>query len=160
MQDNSDFSKKISIRHFVLSKHDKIDNVADCYAGCGIITKSLWQHVASHVFCIEKNITKLSQIDCCNVTKIHANNFDCINIIANCEIFDCDAYGLAMPFVKEIAKSVNKKWVVFSDGTPEKARKVYSAFKQFNDNCKSVFSEFYYEQSSAGNAYYGYGLLK
>jgi len=161
MQDNSDLLKKLALRNAVIKKHrSAINMVADCYAGEGVITSMLWQHVAKQVICIDRNRRKLNKIQVPQIKTLCGNNMDFIDDIAHCDLFDCDAYGLVMPFIQTLADRVSQKWVVFTDGTPEKGRKVYSAFKQFDAQCQQLFSEWHVEMSAGGNAYYGYGLLK
>jgi tRNA G26 N,N-dimethylase Trm1 len=161
MQDNSDLFAKIAIRQKAIRIYSRpLSRVADCYAGEGVITQMLWSGIAKAVLCIDKDSAKISKITANNVIKKIGDNVQFLTDISECDIIDCDAYGLVMPFINQLAPLCAGKIVVFTDGTPEKGRKVYSAFKAFNADCKRLFAEYSVELSNGGNAYYGYGILK
>jgi hypothetical protein len=160
MQDNSDFFRKIAIRQDLLRRVGRVGIVADCYAGGGEITQILWSHVADKVVCIDKNAAKLASFDCRNAEKHCGDNLELTHLLHECDLFDCDAYGLVMPLIKRIATFAGGKPVVFTDGTPEKGRKLYAAFSAFEKDCRAVFSDYAYERSAAGNAFYGWGFLR
>lgn len=162
MQDNSDFFRKIALRQQALREysHERF-TVADCYAGTGEITQHYWSIAAQQVLCIEQHQDKARHISGANVTVKIGRNVDFLAEIIACDVIDCDAYGLVMPFVRKLKQAGgSSKLIIFTDGTPEKGRKVYSAFKTFKTNLDDLFSTVTYELSNAGNAYYGYGYLK
>lgn len=156
MQDNSDIQHKLNIRHRALKALGfRPSCVLDMYAGEGEITRLLWRHAADKVVCIERDPTKAARIE--GATVIVGDNSNYTSMAADADLIDCDAYGLVMPIVDLLPSG---KLVVFTDGTPEKARKVWSANKEFYSSLSSLLSDAVVERSIAGNAFYGYGWRK
>lgn len=134
----------------------KADLVADCFAGEGEISKLFWKANANHVLCIEINKRKAERLpDCFDV--ICDDNRNCIAEISKADIIDCDAYGIVSDFINLLPKN---KMVVFTNGTPLKAKKVYTAERGFREFLAQRFSESYVLLGSNKTVYYGWGITK
>lgn len=159
MDDNSDFAAKILMRQRALV-YRPIRLVVDYYAGEGLITLRLWRHIAQRVICIERDEKKARRIKAENVQVIVGNNTDYVCLAKDADIIDCDAYGLVMPFIERVRLSGATPFAFFTDGTPEKQRKVHRAYADFAQKLSENLIDFYFEKSLGGNAYYGYGRIK
>lgn len=156
MQDNSELEQKIKIRKKALDLLGKRPRlVVDLFAGEGVITNMLWSRCADKVIAIEKDFTKAQKIKCSEVYVGDNKNF--FHLCNNADIVDVDAYGMAMPIIERFPKGVI---VVFTDGTPEKARKIWSANTVFFKESKRLLGNLNFEKSHAGNAFYGFGVRK
>lgn len=159
MDDNSDFATKILMRQRALA-YRPIRLVVDYFAGEGLITSRLWRHISERVICIERDKNKAMRIKGDNIQVIAGDNSDHIGIAKDADIIDCDAYGLVMPFIERIRASGAKPFVFFTDGTPEKQRKVRNADSEFMRKLRANLIDFHFEKSLGGNAYYGYGRIR
>lgn len=152
MYDNADLSYKLEIRQRaveLLGRRPRL--IIDAYSGTGVIANMFWRANADEVICIEKSAPQ-ARLNPMQV--IVGNNNDYTHLFADADIIDCDAYGLVMPLIEKIPSG---KVVVFTDGTPEKARKVYTAWQEFKkDFDRLLIGE--YKISGASNAIYGYGV--
>lgn len=153
MQDNADLAQKIAIRQKALALLGcKPRLVIDAYSGEGVIAKMLWSVVADQLICIELDAKK-AKLNPFDVLIGDNNNF--VELFFDADVIDCDAYGLVMPLIEKIPSG---KLVVFTDGTPEKARKVFSAYRDFRNNFNRLLHSGEFIQSEAGNVIYGYGI--
>ena len=82
---------------------------------------------------------------------------NCADLMIGADIVDCDAYGLSMPLIEIVPSGTI---VVFTDGTPHKARNVYSAHKQFKRDFDRLLKDGYFILSEASNVYYGMGVRR
>ena len=62
-----------------------------------------------------------------------------------------------MPLIEQIPTG---KMVVFTDGTPEKARKNYSAWAAFKKDFERLLKDGEFFISQSANVIYGYGIRK
>lgn len=155
MYDNADLEKKIEVRQKsldLLGYRPRL--VIDAYSGEGVIANLFWRANADKVICIEKSKTKAELNPMSDV--IIDDNINHIHLFSEADIIDCDAYGLSMPLIEKIPTG---KIVVFTDGTPEKARKVYNAWRDFGRDFDRLLVGKYYVSDSA-NVIYGYGVRK
>lgn len=155
MQDNADLSQKIKIRQDAISLLGrKPKKVIDAFSGEGVIAKMLWSVVADEVICIEKDVAKAKKNP---LNPIISDNMSCADLMIGADIVDCDAYGLSMPLIELVPSGVV---IVFTDGTPHKARNVYSAHKRFKQDFERLLKDGYFILSEASNVYYGIGIRK
>lgn len=155
MYDNADLAKKIEIRQRaieLLGYRPKL--VIDAYSGEGVIASMFWRANADRVICIEKSKSKARTNPMPNI--VIDDNTNHTHLFEHADIIDCDAYGLSMPLIEKIPSG---KMVVFTDGTPEKARKVYKAWREFKSDFDRLLTGEYFISSSA-NVIYGYGVRK
>lgn len=155
MYDNADLAKKIEIRQKaieLLGYRPKL--VIDAYSGEGVIANLFWRANADNVICIEKSKSKAKLNPMPNI--VIDDNINHTHLFTNADIIDCDAYGLSMPLIEKIPSG---KMVVFTDGTPEKARKVYKAWREFKNDFDRLLTGEYFVSNSA-NVIYGYGVRK
>lgn len=161
MQDHSDIERKLYIRHKAISRLSSIQKVADCYAGDGIIAMQFWKANANKVLCIEKDKKKAKSIVGENIDVVVGDNRNCIYMIRDCDVIDCDAYGLVMPFIAKIQSfGIRDRLVIFTDGTPKKALRVCRATSDFFLSANGVLRDVVIERSEGGMAYFGYGWIK
>lgn len=157
MQDNESLALKLEVRNAALKHLGKKPNlVLDMFAGEGVISKMLWCGISDHVICIEKDAKKASKITN-KAQVIIGDNSESINLAENAEIIDCDAYGMVMDLIKKLPKN---KIVVFTDGTPMKAKRIFNAEMEFQKNLKLLFSHVFVKKNLSGTAYYGWGVTK
>ncbi|WP_299314218.1 hypothetical protein [uncultured Halomonas sp.] len=161
MQDNADLQHKLRLRSRALG-NARPRLVLDAFAGEGVITRMLWRHVAGRVICIEKQAGKarcLALGD--SVEVVVGDNAQHAALAAEADVIDCDAYGLAMPFIERVAAYARPgALVVFTDGTPVKARKVFSAEREFRQAAERMLRGLHVERAASGTTYYGYGWLR
>lgn len=156
MQDNSDLRHKIDLRHRALAALGRRPGlVLELFAGEGTLTRLLWRHAADRVVAVERDRQKALRIAGAEV--IVDDNAVALHLAAEADLIDCDAYGLVMPLVERLPAG---KLVVFTDGTPEKARKVWRAHVDFNNACNRLLRDVTIERSQAGNAFYGFGWTR
>lgn len=158
MQDNADLQHKLRLRSEALGDC-RPGLVLDAFAGEGTITRMLWRHVASRVICIERSAAKAQRIEGAEV--VVGDNRQHLALAAGAEVIDCDAYGLAMPFIERVASCApSGALVVFTDGTPVKARKVPAAKREFWEAAHRLLRGLRVETGASGNTFYGYGWLR
>lgn len=158
MQDNADLQHKLMLRSEALGdKRPAL--VLDAYAGEGVMTRMLWRHVADRVVCIEQSAAKARKIEGAEV--IVGDNCEQLALAAEADVIDCDAYGLVMPFIERLARYAQPgTLIVFTDGTPVKAKKVASARRVFHEEAERLLYGLVVNESASGTTYYGYGWLK
>lgn len=161
MQDNSDLQAKIKLRSRFIDDLPVGFTVVDCFAGQGVLAQTYWRHNAGKVICIEKNPMKAAAIKAPGIEVIVSDNRRRLDLIDCADVIDCDAYGLVMPFIRLLSVSGGGgKRVFFTDGTPHKARKVASAYRQFMQDCEELFINVEYELNRDGGVYYGTGVIR
>lgn len=130
--------------------------VVDFYAGSGKISGALWSKLDTKLTCIEKEQAKLDTIQFPCV-KICDDNRNHINLAANADIVDLDAYGLVMKPLKDIlAQSKKTQLLFFTESNP------FSKYMSttINELLKLDITAFWIEKSNASNVYYGYVYRK
>lgn len=158
MQDNADLQHKLRLRSEALGDC-RPGLVLDAFAGEGTITRMLWRHVANRVICIEQSAAKARCVEGAEV--VVGDNRQHLALAAGAEVIDCDAYGLVMPFIERIAPhAASGALVVFTDGTPVKARKVPAAKREFWVTAERLLRGLRVELGASGNTFYGYGWLR
>ena len=161
MQDNADLQHKLRLRSQALGDH-RPALVIDAYAGEGVITGMLWRHVAKRVVCIEQSAAKAQRIAShARVEVVVGDNREQLALVAAAEVIDCDAYGLVMPYIERVARHARPgTLVVFTDGTPVKARKVVCAEREFWARAGVLLRDLHVETGASGSTFYGYGWLR
>jgi tRNA G26 N,N-dimethylase Trm1 len=162
MQDNSDLQAKILLRSRYIDRLPTGFSVVDFYAGEGVISGMFWACNASKVICVEKDPRKAARIKKSkNIEVFIGDNIGFLYLAQGADVFDCDAYGLVMPFLKKLAQSGGSgKRVFFTDGTPLKAKRVFSAYSSFKMDCEKLFKEYELIESNQANVIYGTGVLR
>lgn len=164
MQNHADFSRKLLLRSSVAGAM-RPRFVADCFAGDGALTAALWAGIADRVLCIERNPECRPALDALaarhgTIDVVIAHNQTQIQRIIAADVVDCDAYGLALPFIESlIAAGLRAGTLVFfTDGTPAKALRVKNAQRAFDETAERLFTTYHVEKSQGGLALYGYGV--
>ena len=155
VRDNSDFQDKILLRNRVFDYFEEIPLVIDFYSGDCVIAKKLWANISIKVICIDKK----KQIEAIpgNIERMVADNAGKISLSNTCNVIDCDAYGLVMPFISKIIKgSTCDKVIFFTDGTPTRHRRFKSAKKEFYKMIDDINpDEFICNMNMNKSAFYG-----
>lgn len=159
MQDNADLQHKLRLRSRALG-YLRPALVLDAFAGEGVITRMLWRHVSQRVICIEQSADKAAKIPS-GIDVVVGNNRDYPSLAESADVIDCDAYGLVMPYIELLVEHARPgALVVFTDGTPVKARKVFSAEREFREAAERLLSGLHVELGASGTTYYGYGWVR
>lgn len=155
MQDNSDLQVKLMLRNRAFEFYDVINTVIDYYAGQCVIANMLWSNIANNVTCIDK--TTLKEPVNKNINRIVGDNKNYLDLSKTINVIDCDAYGLVMPFIKEIVGiSEVSKLIFFTDGTPTRQKRFKCATREFQqhiDEIKPDYVDYFLNQRKT--AYYG-----
>lgn len=155
MYDNADLEFKLQVRQKALAKlNKKPELVIDAFSGEGVIASLFWSANCTQVICIERDSIKAANNPLCPIV---GDNNDYIHLFNDADVIDCDAYGLVMPLIEQIPTG---KMVVFTDGTPEKARKNYSAWATFKKDFERLLKDGEFFISQSANVIYGYGVRK
>lgn len=154
--DNSDFNQKLNVRQKGLILLPNPASIVDMYAGEGHISRSLWSKLNARLTCIEKEQFKSDKIDfdCVNICDDNRNH---LNIAANSDIVDLDAYGLVLKTLKDILDISNKTQLIFfTESNP------FCKFmsKTVDEIIKLDITAFWIEKSNQSNVYYGYIFRK
>lgn len=149
--------QKVAIRHKALKALGRRPTlVLDMFAGEGVMTQRLWTIAADSVICIERDSSKASMIN--GASKIIVGeNRDFLDLAADADIIDCDAYGLVMQLISQLPSG---KIVVFTDGSLERAKYIRKEFVNFRKDVRDIFEKFEYVENISGTAYYGWGVTK
>lgn len=165
MQNHADFARKLLLRSSVAGAM-RPRFVADCFAGDGALTAALWAGIADRVLCIERNPECRPALDALaarhgTIDVVIARNQTQIQRIIAADVVDCDAYGLALPFIESlIAAGLRAGTLVFfTDGTH--AGKSAASEKRtacIRRNSRTPVHDPSCRKITGGLALYGYGV--
>lgn len=108
--DNSDLRQKIALRNRMFNYPVSAKKCLELFSGAGEIRRAFWDKAVESVYSVdcEKKGAHLNLV---------ADSFSLAHLSPNFEIIDCDAYGVVLPLIKEMATlRTGRQLYFFTDG--------------------------------------------
>lgn len=108
--DNSDLRQKVALRNRLFNYPVSTKKCLELFSGTGEIRTAFWDKAVESVYSVDIE-NKGCHLD------LISDSFSLAYLSPNFEIIDCDAYGVVLPLIKEMAMLRNSRQLYFfTDG--------------------------------------------